>query len=91
MSEITMIKHDTILDASDINRILSRITHNILEVHKGTEGFRRVLGYFIFKCFHGCLVCYSYPACCPARPVQVFFANRGLTFRTSFFLFFSKL
>jgi pyrimidine operon attenuation protein/uracil phosphoribosyltransferase len=28
---------DTILDATDIGRILSRIAHEILEVHKGTD------------------------------------------------------
>ncbi len=32
-----MNKHDTILDAADIDRILTRITHEILEVHKGAE------------------------------------------------------
>ena len=32
-----MSTHDTILDAADIDRILTRITHEILEVHKGTE------------------------------------------------------
>ena len=32
-----MSKHDTILDAGDIDRILTRITHEILEVHKGAE------------------------------------------------------
>ena len=30
-----MSKHDTILDAADIDRRLMRITHEILEVHKG--------------------------------------------------------
>jgi len=35
--EKTMSKHNTILDTSDIDRILSRITNKILEVHKGTE------------------------------------------------------
>ena len=30
-----MSKNDTILDAEDIDRILTRITHEILEVHKG--------------------------------------------------------
>jgi len=35
--EKTMSEHNTILDTSDIERILSRITHKILEVHKGTE------------------------------------------------------
>lgn len=29
---------ETILDAADIDRILIRISHEILEVHKGTEG-----------------------------------------------------
>ena len=29
--------YETILDAADIDRILTRITHNILEVHRGTE------------------------------------------------------
>jgi pyrimidine operon attenuation protein / uracil phosphoribosyltransferase len=29
---------DTVLDAADIDRILVRITHKILEVHKGAEG-----------------------------------------------------
>jgi pyrimidine operon attenuation protein/uracil phosphoribosyltransferase len=32
-----MNKYDTVLDASDIDRILTRITHEILEVHKGAE------------------------------------------------------
>ena len=32
-----MSAHDTILDAADIDRILTRITHEILEVHRGTE------------------------------------------------------
>lgn len=32
-----MSAHDTILDAADIDRILTRITHEILEIHKGTE------------------------------------------------------
>ncbi len=32
-----MSKHDTILDAADIDRILTRITHEILEVHKGAD------------------------------------------------------
>jgi pyrimidine operon attenuation protein/uracil phosphoribosyltransferase len=32
-----MRKGDTILDAKDIDRILTRITHEILEVHKGTD------------------------------------------------------
>jgi pyrimidine operon attenuation protein / uracil phosphoribosyltransferase len=32
-----MNAHDTILDAADIDRILTRIAHEILEVHKGTE------------------------------------------------------
>ncbi len=29
--------YETILDAADIDRILTRITHNILEVHRGAE------------------------------------------------------
>ncbi len=29
--------HETILDAADIDRILTRITHKILEVHRGVE------------------------------------------------------
>ncbi len=29
--------YETILDAADIDRILTRITHKILEVHRGTE------------------------------------------------------
>ncbi|MBW1840836.1 MAG: bifunctional pyr operon transcriptional regulator/uracil phosphoribosyltransferase PyrR [Deltaproteobacteria bacterium] len=32
-----MRKGDTILDEKDIDRILTRITHEILEVHKGTD------------------------------------------------------
>ena len=32
-----MSTYDIILDAKDINRILTRITHKILEVHRGTE------------------------------------------------------
>jgi len=32
-----MSKHDTILDAADIDRKLTRITHEILEVHKGAD------------------------------------------------------
>lgn len=32
-----MKKHDTILDAADIGRKLTRITHEILEVHKGAD------------------------------------------------------
>ena len=32
-----MNKNTTILDASDIHRKLTRITHEILEVHKGTD------------------------------------------------------
>lgn len=32
-----MSKHDIILDAADIDRILTRITHEILEVHKGAD------------------------------------------------------
>ena len=32
-----MHKSDTILDAADIDRILTRITHEILEVHKGAD------------------------------------------------------
>jgi pyrimidine operon attenuation protein/uracil phosphoribosyltransferase len=35
--ERTMSEYNTILDASDIDRILSRITHKILEVHKGAD------------------------------------------------------
>ena len=30
-----MSRHDTVLDAADIDRILTRIAHEILEVHKG--------------------------------------------------------
>jgi len=33
----TMKTSYTILDAADIDRIITRITHEILEVHKGTE------------------------------------------------------
>ena len=33
-----MKSSDTILDAADIDRILIRISHKILEVHKGAEG-----------------------------------------------------
>jgi pyrimidine operon attenuation protein / uracil phosphoribosyltransferase len=33
-----MRSSDTILDAADIDRILIRISHEILEVHKGAEG-----------------------------------------------------
>jgi pyrimidine operon attenuation protein / uracil phosphoribosyltransferase len=36
--EICMRMSDTILDASDIDRILIRISHEILEIHKGAEG-----------------------------------------------------
>lgn len=32
-----MSTYDTILDASDIDRILTRMTHEILEIHKGAE------------------------------------------------------
>jgi pyrimidine operon attenuation protein/uracil phosphoribosyltransferase len=32
-----MHKNDTILDAADIDRILTRMTHEILEVHKGAD------------------------------------------------------
>ena len=32
-----MSKHDTILDAADIDRRLTRIAHEILEVHKGAD------------------------------------------------------
>ena len=32
-----MSKHDTILDAAEIDRKLARITHEILEVHKGAD------------------------------------------------------
>jgi len=32
-----MSEYDIILDASDIDRVLSRIAHKILEVHKGAE------------------------------------------------------
>lgn len=32
-----MTRNSTLLDASDINRILTRMTHEILEVHKGAE------------------------------------------------------
>ena len=32
-----MSRLDTILDAADIDRILTRMTHEILEVHRGTE------------------------------------------------------
>ena len=35
--EKTMHKNDTILDAADIDRILTRMTHEILEVHKGVD------------------------------------------------------
>ena len=33
-----MTDRETILDGTDIDRCLSRMTHEILEVHKGTEG-----------------------------------------------------
>ncbi len=36
--EVFMKSSDIILDASDIDRILVRISHEILEVHKGAEG-----------------------------------------------------
>ncbi len=32
-----MSKQDTILDAADIDRIMTRITHEILEIHKGAD------------------------------------------------------
>jgi len=35
--EKTMHKNDTILDAADIDRILTRMTHEILEVHRGAD------------------------------------------------------
>ena len=37
IQERTTSEYDIILDASDIDRILSRITHKILEIHKGAE------------------------------------------------------
>lgn len=37
-----MSKDDTILDAEDINRILIRMTHEILETHKGADNLALV-------------------------------------------------
>lgn len=37
-----MSKYDTILDAEDIDRILTRITHEILEAHRGAKNLALV-------------------------------------------------
>lgn len=37
-----MSRYDTILDAEDIDRILTRITHEILEAHRGAENLALV-------------------------------------------------
>jgi pyrimidine operon attenuation protein/uracil phosphoribosyltransferase len=37
-----MSKYETILDAEDIDRILTRITHEILEAHRGAENLALV-------------------------------------------------
>jgi len=37
-----MHSYDTILDAADIERIITRITHEILEIHKGAENLSLV-------------------------------------------------
>ncbi len=51
-----MRSSDTILDATDIDRILIRISHKILEVHKGAEGLALIgiqtRGVFIAQRLH---------------------------------------
>ncbi|MCU0613664.1 MAG: bifunctional pyr operon transcriptional regulator/uracil phosphoribosyltransferase PyrR [Desulfobacterales bacterium] len=51
-----MRSSDTILDATDIDRILIRISHKILEVHKGAEGLAMIgiqtRGVFIAQRLH---------------------------------------